>query len=142
LSARSKYVKEKTLLRLFRDDTTAGGRGHEVPCVGAARPSRSLRQPNELVIGTERYYVGLEVEPDRLEPELPFGAQDRSAAQDRYVGAVLVPGRPAHTIDEQRPDFLRSRGDLARTFQVANPSTRKNLGLGALCGALTLTRET
>jgi hypothetical protein len=107
-------------LRLFRDDMTAAGRGFYVPSVGAARASRSLRQPNKHAIGTERHYVGLEVESDRLEPELPFGAQDRSAAQHRYVGAVLVPGGPAHTIDQQRPDFLRRRGDLDRVLGEDN----------------------
>jgi len=34
-------VKEKTLLRLFRNDTTAAGRGFYVPCVRAARASRT-----------------------------------------------------------------------------------------------------
>jgi len=92
--------------------------------MGAAGPGRPLCGPDEHARRLEGLDFGFEIESDGLESELRIGAQDRTTAQHRNVGATLVPRRPLHTIDEEGPGGVRRRRDLDDVLRKDGRSCR------------------
>lgn len=93
--------QEQAPLRLLCDHPAATCLVFDVPRVCTAGAGWTLCRPDEHLEGLESLNVRFEVKSERLESKLRLGRKERPTPQHGDVGAIFVPRRPLHTVNQQ-----------------------------------------